>query len=340
MGRGAVLLVLFAAAVLPAGAARAQALDFSRGGPIAISAAGGMEWRQAEREVIAKGDARAVRNGVTVTADRLIAHYRAKAAAPGATAATNPAAGTATLPDTQGNQIYLLEAVGNVHIFTATDQAVADHAVYDLDQQVLVLTGGHLRLTSPADTLTARDSIEYWAAKRMAVARGDALLITNSGRRLSADTLVGYTSAPTAPATPAGTTPAGAGAVPADPLAASGRLRRVDAIGHVVITTATTTATGDRGVYDPATGIARLAGHVRITRGANQLNGAEAVVDLKTGVAQLIAAPGGRVNGLVLPKSAPGAANPGGANLGAAKPGAAKPPIASPGAGPAGSAPP
>ena len=328
MGRAAVLLAVLAAAILPAGAARAQALDFSQGGPIAISAAGGMEWRQAQHEVIAKGDARAVRNGVTVTADRLIAHYRAKAATAGAlptTAATRPAAGAATLPDTQGNQIYLLEAVGHVHIFTATDQAVADHAVYDLDQQVLVLTGRHLRLTSPADTLTARDSIEYWAAKRMAVARGDALLITRSGRRISADTLVGYTSPPTAAATPPAAAPVGAGAVPADPLAASGRLRRVDAIGHVVITTATTTATGDRGVYDPATGIARLAGHVRITRGANQLNGAEAVVDLKTGVAQLIAAPGGRVNGLVLPKSAPGGASPGAASPGAASPGATSP---------------
>lgn len=297
------LLLLLCAPI----AARAQALDFSHGGPIAISAAGGMEWRQAQHEVIATGEARAVRNGVTVTADRLIAHYRPKPGAAAATpASTSPGAVAGAVPDTQGSQIYLLEAVGHVHIFTATDQALADHAVYDLDQQVLVLTGRHLRLTSPADTLTARDSIEYWAARRMAVARGDAVLVTNTGRRLAADTLVGYTSPPTA-AAPGAARP---GAPPADPLAASGRLRLVDAIGHVVITTATTTATGDRGVYDPATGIARLAGHVRITRGANQLNGAEAVVDLKTGLAQLVASPGERVHGLVLPRTAPGAPTP------------------------------
>ena len=64
--------------------------------------------------------------------------------------------------------------------------------------------------------------------------------------------------------------------------------------------------TGDRGVYVPDTGMARLGGNVRITRGQNQLNGAEADVNMKTGIATLVAqkaagSQAGRVHGLVVP---------------------------------------
>jgi lipopolysaccharide export system protein LptA len=70
--------------------------------------------------------------------------------------------------------------------------------------------------------------------------------------------------------------------------------------------------TGDRGVYVPDTGMARLGGNVRITRGQNQLNGAEADVNMKTGIATLVSQRAGsipkgsppttgRVHGLVVP---------------------------------------
>jgi lipopolysaccharide export system protein LptA len=87
-----------------------------------------------------------------------------------------------------------------------------------------------------------------------------------------------------------------------DPLAASGKLQKVDAFGNVVITTPTETVHGDRGVYVPDIGIARLQGNVHITRGPNELTGNEAEVNLKTGVARLISSPGGRVEGLVVPE--------------------------------------
>ena len=105
--------------------------------------------------------------------------------------------GTAAPDDATGsNEIFRLEAIGNVHIFTATDQAWGDHAVYDIDQAVLVLTGRNLRLTTPTDILTARDSMEYWSQTRMSVGRGDAVVVTNDGRRLAADTLVGFSEDP------------------------------------------------------------------------------------------------------------------------------------------------
>jgi lipopolysaccharide export system protein LptA len=51
----------------------AQQLDMSHGGPISITAKDGIELRQEQRQVIARGDAKAVRQNVTVVADRLTA---------------------------------------------------------------------------------------------------------------------------------------------------------------------------------------------------------------------------------------------------------------------------
>jgi lipopolysaccharide export system protein LptA len=276
---------------------RAQQLDLAHGGPIAITATDGIEWRQEQREVIARGDARAVRQNVTVAADRLIAFYRPKNGA-----AVQPAQSVVNGPDTGGNEIYRVQAEGGVRIFTPTDQAQGDRAVYDMDQAVLVMTGRDLKLTTPNDVLTARDSLEYWAQKHMAVARGNAVVVTNDGRRLSADTLVAYTT--DAPATPTEQQQQKQQQNAEDPLAASGKLQKVEAFGNVTVRTVTDTAIGDRAVYVPDSGIARLAGHVRITRGENQLDGTEAEVNMKTGIARLLAGTGDKVQGLVMPNDA------------------------------------
>jgi len=275
-------------------AAHAQNLDL--GGtpgaapvPIQITASQGIEWRQASQEVIVTGNAKAVRGAVTVLADQLIAHYRKK---PGAAAPPANAADAAEALNQGGAELYELDAVGHVHIYTATDNAWGDHAVYSLDSAVLVLTGAALRLTTPHDVITARDAIEYYSIKREAVASGDALIVADDGRSIAADTLVGYLSA--APATPA----------PANgDLAQAGQLQKVDAIGHVVIHTSTDTATGDSGVYLPPTGQARLGGDVHIIHGPNEMEGSDALVNMKTGIATLLAGPGGQVSGVILPGS-------------------------------------
>ncbi|HKM63641.1 MAG TPA: LptA/OstA family protein [Acidisphaera sp.] len=358
-------VAVLAAPLAVPGVAAAQQIDLSHGGPIDISAQDGLEWQQATQEIIARGDAHATRGNVTVSADRLIAHYRKKAGPPaGANAATggtpapagappaqaSPAAtppapgqdttglslGAAAGGDSSGsNEIYRVEAIGNVRIDTPTDHVTGEHATYDIDQAVMLITGNNLRLTTPSQNLSARDDLEYWSQKHMAVARGDAVLVTSDGRRIAADVLVAYTEEgqpqPAAPAPkPVQTVNATAPAAPAAPaaplqgddaLAASGKLKKAEAWGHVSVRTATDIVTGDRGVYVPATGIARLAGNVRITRGQNQLNGREAEVNLKTGISRLLAGSEERVTGLVVPSDANAQAN--GTN--AAKPEKPKP---------------
>ena len=333
MNRAALTLLILAAALARSPAATAQGLDLSQGGAIDVTSRDGMEWRQNEQMVIARGDARAVRGTVTVTADVLIARYRKKAPVPGSAPPATPAATPVVAPgvaapgvaapgaappvpgsptDTGANEIYRLEAEGHVRIFTATDLAVGDKAVYDIDQAVLLMTGSAMMITTPQQVMTARDTMEYWSQKHMAVGRGQAIVNTSDGRRLNGDTLVGFTNpdtpAPGAPAAarrpPPPPQPAAADGKPAAASLTSGKLQRVEAFGHVQLRTATETIVGDRGVYVADTGIARIAGDVRITRGQNQLDGDEALVNMKTGISTLVRDPGKRVQGLVVPNDA------------------------------------
>ncbi len=296
--------LLFPLALLLATPAAAQNLDL--GGapgavpqPVNISAAQGITWSQDSQTITATGGAKAVRGDVTVVADELVAHYRKKAGAaatPTSTSTSAAAPGASTL-EQGGGELYELEAIGHVHIYTATDNAWGDRAVYSMDSQVLVLTGAALKLTTPQDTITAKESVEYYSAKHMAVARGDALIVTNDGRSIAADVITAYLSPNSSPATGNATASTGG----------SSQLQKVEAVGHVVIKTQTDTATGDSGVYLPPTQQARLGGNVHIIHGPNELAGADALVNMKTGIATLLAAPGGQVSGVIVPNSGNGA---------------------------------
>ncbi|WP_291297913.1 LptA/OstA family protein [Elioraea sp.] len=303
MIRAAALALLLLGAV----PATAQELGLSGEGPIEILADGQIEWHRNEQTVIASGNARAIRGATTVFADRLVARYRARnSEGRGGEAASGGATAQAAIGSGAG-EIWRLEADGNVRIVSNTDRAVGDRAVYDLDRRVLVMTGRALSLTNGTDIVTARDAIEYWVDRRMAVARG-AATVTSPDRSMTADTLVAhFLDAASAPAQAPAPRPAAQAQAPAAQGSAAlapgaGRLDRVEAFGDVRIRTAAEFVRGDRGIYTPETGIARVVGNVGITRGQNQLQGAAAEVNLKTGVSRLIASPGGRVAGLIVPE--------------------------------------
>jgi lipopolysaccharide export system protein LptA len=284
-------LALLASALALGGAdaAHAQAVNLGSSSkqPIEIVARDGIEWNREAQQYVARGDARATQAGTTVEADVLTAYYRQGA--------------------TSNTEIYRYQADGNVRIYTPTHRAVGDRAIFDIDTGVLVLTGKGLKLTTPGDVVTARDALEYWDRRHIAVARGDALVVTQDGRRMKGDLLTAHFVPNDARG--AGTQPSRAGA-PAVPGTESGggsqRLQRVEAFGDVRISGETETAVGDRGVYNAQTGIAVLAGNVKITRGQNQLNGDYAEVNTNTGISRLLSQPDqasdSRVRGLFVPE--------------------------------------
>jgi lipopolysaccharide export system protein LptA len=264
-------------------------------GPVEITATNGIEWDRARNRYIASGDAKAARGDTSVQADRLIAYYRER---PG-----------------QSTQIYRYEAVGNVRIATATQNAVADQAIYDVESGVMVMRGNNLRLTTPNEVLTARDSLEYWTERHMAVARGDATVVTRDDRRMRADVLAVYMLAPgeqlPARPTPPRATRQGPGGAQAQaplmpmPGGDSNRVKRVEAFGNVFIAAPPSIARGERGVYSAETRLATISGNVKLTHCENQLDGDVAEVNMDTGQSRMVPREGGRVRALLVPGQGP-----------------------------------
>lgn len=262
----ALLAIQFIAAVLalawPSAEATAQGLGLGKKGskPIEVYADQGIEWNQKDKRYVARGNAKAIQGDTTVYADTLTAHYEETKG--------------------KGSEITRIDAVGNVKIVSPEQTVYGDRGVYDARKGMLVVTGSKLRLMTKDDIVTARDSLEYYEEKALAVARGNAVLRQRNppkggGRTVRADVLTTQTDQK-------GTTPAGR----------SGKgqgISRMDAYGNVVITRPGEIALGERGVYRPKEDTAELWGKVRITRGKNQMNGERAIVNFKTGISRLVA---------------------------------------------------
>lgn len=257
------LLLLMVLSAAPALAEEQAAASLSRSGaPIAINA-DSLEFRQNEQLYVARGHAEVEQDGVKVSADILTARY---------------------VEGEDGKTTFTrVDAEGNVHIVSGTGEVFGERGVYDVARQVAVLKGNNLRMVAGEDTVTARDSLEFWQKENLAVARGDAVAIRGQNR-VTAELLT---------------------ALLAKNASGQMEVKRVGAQGSVMITTPAEIAQGDTGTYDVARQLARLDGNVRITRGENQLNGNRAEVNMATGISRLLSAPGQRVRALVVPKDAP-----------------------------------
>lgn len=262
--------------------------DQKSGSPLEIYADQGLELSQDAKMVIGRTNARAVRGNVTVKGDVLIAHYRDKQPAPGQPAPAAVPKPAAAGPDAKSSssEVWRVEATGHVTISTPTETVYGDHADYNIDQAVVVVTGKDLRLVTPTDSVTARDSLEYWEHRQQAVARGNAVAV-RADKRLQGDILV-----------------ADFGRNSQNQMV----MQKAHAYDHVILTTPREIVTGDRADDNVETGIVTVTGSVKITRDEDQLDGGYAVVNLNTGISRIFpAAPGAaqpdqRVKGLFVPQ--------------------------------------
>ena len=149
----------------------AGGLDFTSGSkdmPIEITADNGIEWEKNREILIASGNAKASRGGITVLAEVLRAYYRKKT--------------------TGGTDLYRLDAAGGVKIFSDTESMEGQTAVLDFEQAILKVDGKKVIYKAGPDTITANQQMEYWERQKMAVARGNAVAI-HKGKTLRADVL-------------------------------------------------------------------------------------------------------------------------------------------------------
>lgn len=333
---GLLFVALFIAKT--AGAQSLNLMDQKSEAPVEIEADQGIEWQQDNKQYIAKGNVQAKRGDVTLFADLMVAHYREA--------------------KTEGTEIYRLEATGNVQIASPSQNAWADRSTYDVDkgvllltgevrlgspddnayaygdkgeydtkQGVLVLTGRNLRFASPNVDIAAKQSLEYWENKHVAVARGGAIA-TQKDRKITADIIQAHmtesaapgekppaagaagTSKPAAPATTA-KSPSKPPAAGGKPSGTGGGINRIQAWGGVEIETPREIARAERGDYDVVSGVAHLEKNVRITQGQNTLNGESAEVNLNTSIHRIASGNAGdkpRVRAVISPQKAQPAA--------------------------------
>jgi lipopolysaccharide export system protein LptA len=291
-------LVLLLGGLLASGVAEAKPATPAARAPAAdetleVTADQSLEWYQAQHLYVARGNAKAVRGDVTFEADILSAH--AREAEDGGSVhkdtknnksvqASKPSGETTSGEAGEMGSIDRLMAEGNVRITDPRQQVFGDRAVYDLDRRVATVTGDHLKyVTANKDVVTARESMDYFEDKDIAVARGNARATRADGRRIEADQLTAHFT-----------------------VDAQGQkeMSTMTAEGHVVVYAGGDVARGNHAVYDAKKNVAVLTGHVQITREDTQLAGDRAEVDFAAGQSRLVNTGGGRVRALLPGKAA------------------------------------
>ena len=243
-------LLLVTVLALPA-TGQAQSLNLASGAkdqPIEIIADNGIEWQQENEILIASGNAKASRDGISVEAEVIRAYYKQK-------------------PE-GGADLYRLDAVGGVKIYSSTDSIIGQTAVYDFDKAILRVDGKKVIFKSGNDTISATQQMEYWERQKMAVARGRAVAV-HQGKTVRADILK---------------------ALMREKKDGKSEVYIVEAFDNVLIISEQDRVRADRGIYKIDSGIATLAGNITITRADSILTGDQAEVNLKTGVSKLLTA--------------------------------------------------
>ncbi|MBY0500818.1 MAG: hypothetical protein K2P93_02305 [Alphaproteobacteria bacterium] len=201
---------------------------------------------------------------------------------------------------TEGKErdITAMTADGHVRMETPTEKAYGDHAHYDVALDRVRLTGGNLKIVTPKEVLTARDSIEYWHTKNQGIARGNAVAqFPEKEELVQADTLVAYF-------------------LPSSEKPEEGKKKqeidRVEAEGNMLASGPKGIVTGERGVYFGKTNMVEVFNNVKVTQGGNVIEGGYARANLETNVAEMYThpphiTPSGapkRISGIIIPKDA------------------------------------
>jgi len=231
--------------------------------PIEISADENLEWRQNEKQYIANGNVEAKQGDTIITADKLIADYK---------------------ENTEGKtEIWRLTATNSVVLRNVDSTVTGSQAVYLVNSGEATVTGSNLKLTTPEETITARDRLTYNSQTLVAKAVGNALII-QSDKKLSASSITANFIKDR-----------------------NGKqvLKNATANSNVRITTPDETLTGNNGFFSAQTSIAEVKGNVKIIRGPNTLEGERAEVNLKTNLSKMFSNPktGGRVKAVFYPGS-------------------------------------
>ncbi len=257
-----------------------KAGDDSSPKQLQVTADQSLEYYSEKKLYVARGGAKATRGDMTVTADMLTAHERDKATNAGKQAKSS------------SGDMDMMTAEGHVMITDPRQRITGDHAVYDLSKNMMIVTGNNLRYETAKETVTARDSLEYYEDTKLAVARGHAVADQET-RHVEGDILTAeFRDAPNG----------------------QSQLTKMTAQGHVSVITKNKPdgsnkggdiSRGNRAVYDAGSNMAIITGDVKISRkDGTELSGDVGEVNFNTNQNRLMNDGSGRVRALLPAKAA------------------------------------
>lgn len=139
-------------------------------GDITLDADEQVEYHQKEQKLVAKGNAKATKDNLSIHADTLIGYY-------------NPQS---------KNKISRIEAHQNVKMITPDANAFGDKMIYDVKDDTATLTGNPAQIKNADFNITSEGPIIYYQSQQKAVAQKNVKAIDNKGNHVYADLMTAW----------------------------------------------------------------------------------------------------------------------------------------------------
>lgn len=244
--------------------AKAEMSLFSPTGgiPIDITSDDGIEIDRVNKVITAVGNAKVIRQDVTLTADELMAYYE---------------------EDEDNNTVFWrLDAKGNLKIIAPEGELIAEHGVYDVKQEIIVVYGSSDKpviITGEQGQAIAKRQMEYYALERRIIARGDVEAYQDNQKIQAEVVEVILISEENSQDDITATE---------NISALAGDVEQVRAYNDIILTTPDGQVIGDRAIWFAQTQKATITGDVQIQQGQSIIQGCRGEVNTQTGSAKLI----------------------------------------------------
>ena len=142
----------------------------SMAGNIRLDADEQVEYHQKEQKLVAKGNAVASKDNLSISADTLIGYYAPK----------------------NKSKISKVEAIGNVKMVSPEASAIGNNLVYQTTSQTATLTGNPATIKTNDTTISSKGPIIYYQQDQKAVATDNVIATDAKGNKVFADKMVAY----------------------------------------------------------------------------------------------------------------------------------------------------
>ena len=139
-------------------------------GDIILDADEQVEYHQKEQKLVAKGNAKASKDNLSINANTLIGYYNPK----------------------NKNKISRIEAHKDVKMTTPDATAYGDKMIYDVKEDTATLTGTPAKIKNTDFTITSKGPSTYYQSQQKAIAQDNVEAIDNKNNHVSADLMTAW----------------------------------------------------------------------------------------------------------------------------------------------------